>query len=301
MPRWGKVSLNEITYEDVQVWLDKLATEKSASTARIAYYMLSSSLKAAIRAKKLDVSPCTAVILPSLPPAPERYFTAEEIDRVFSCLKGEYWVLANILVESGLRLGEAIALHWQRVDLNAQTIDVVEAWDAHNRVIKAYPKSKRRRTVPLSDHLLEILERRYDPSATPCGFRHAQGSTCRSDLVVGGKARKTGDVLHPRYFSYDIWKAALKAAEVGDARVHDLRHTYASRLVTAGVDLVQVQYLLGHSSIMTTQRYAHLQKTGHDQIREALALTRPSITRRHPGVPTAEVAPYLPHDLGVAG
>jgi site-specific recombinase XerD len=67
--------------------------------------------------------------------------------------------------------------------------------------------------------------------------------------------------------------------------VHDCRHTYASRLVTAGVSLARVQYLLGHESITTTQRYSHLQDDGHDEVRAALAGSR------------NPPAPFLPHDL----
>lgn len=54
------------------------------------------------------------------------------------------------------------------------------------------------------------------------------------------------------------WDPALKAAKLTDVHVHDLRHTFASRLVMRGVPLFQVGRLLGHSSPKMTMRYAHL-------------------------------------------
>ena len=54
------------------------------------------------------------------------------------------------------------------------------------------------------------------------------------------------------------WEGARKRAGLNEVRIHDLRHTYASRLVRASVSLYQVQRLLGHASPVQTQRYAHL-------------------------------------------
>lgn len=72
------------------------------------------------------------------------------------------------------------------------------------------------------------------------------------------------------------WDAACRAAGVGHVRVHDLRHTYASWLLQSGVDLAEVGRLLGHTSPLTTQRYAHLAETPSAAVLEALGSHGPA-------------------------
>lgn len=268
MPRWGHVPINEITHLDIQTWVITLTPRLSASSAQQAYYQLSASLKAAVRAGVLDVSPCVGVKLPRRPPAPERYLSDDEVDRLFKHFDWPYRTLVELLLDTGMRIGEAVALHEHRINWEAATIDVVENWA--DQLMRSYPKGKRRRTVPLTDHLAEVLTAHLDasPPQDQCGFTHVRGSVCRSGLVLlGGR----GAVIDPHNFTNNRWSEALTAAKIGHARVHDLRHTYASRVITAGVSISRLQRLLGHESIMTTQRYTHLLDDGHDEVRAALS------------------------------
>ena len=65
---------------------------------------------------------------------------------------------------------------------------------------------------------------------------------------------------------YCAWDTARKSVDLGDVRVHDLRHSHASFLVNAGRTLYEVQHILGHTQVKTTQRYAHL---SHDTLLNA--------------------------------
>ena len=269
-PRWGDVPLNEIDHLSVQTWVNGLTPHLSASSAQQAYYQLSASLKAAVRAGLLDASPCYGIRLPRRPPAPERYLSDAELGAVLHHMDGVYRVLVEVLVETGMRIGEAVVLHEHRIDWDARTIDVIEKWDQYEKVIRAYPKGKKRRTVPLTDHLAEVLAAWLAdvPVYTGCGFAHEKGSLCRSALVMVGPR---GAVIDPHNFTNVKWSDAIDRAGIGHARPHDLRHTYASRLITGGVSIARLQKLLGHDSITTTERYAHLISEGHDEVRDALA------------------------------
>jgi integrase len=269
-PRWAKSSLNEIDHPAIQLWVNNLTPRLSASTVRQCYYQLSASLKDAVRAGIIDYSPCYGIRLPTLPPAPERYLTDDEVDAVFCHLGGSNRLLVECLLDSGLRIGEAVALHRPRIDFTAGTIDVVEKWDLYSREIRAYPKGKRRRTVPLTDHLAELLRHwfaAHPGTKRQCGFAHEKGSVCRGEIAFLGERDA---VIDPHNFTNRTWARALRHAGIGHARPHDLRHTYASRLLTGGVSLSRLQLLLGHESITTTQRYAHLINDGHDEVRAAL-------------------------------
>jgi len=180
--------------------------------------------------------------------------------------------VVETLLESGMRIGEAVALHRHRINFDQKTIDIVERWDRYARVVKAYPKGKRRRTVPLTDKLGALYKAWYEmhPSdARNCGHDHDRGSVCRSALIHHAPR---GGVLDPADFTGKTWARAIESSTIGHARVHDLRHTYASRIVTAGISLSVLQKLLGHSSIKTTERYGHLMTDSHDEVRAALEL-----------------------------
>jgi len=97
------------------------------------------------------------------------------------------------------------------------------------------------------------------PKPTRTGFRISFPATplpffqLVSDLVFKSKTGTPIESGHLRR----VFRLALKKAEIEDFHFHDLRHTFATRLVQAGVELYKVQRLLGHKSPLMTQRYAH--------------------------------------------
>jgi integrase len=138
--------------------------------------------------------------------------------------------LALLSLNTGLRRGELFALTWRSVDLAAGRITV------HG----ATAKSGTTRHVPLNAEALAVLRGWHDQA--PVG----------SGLVFPGAHG------HPLTNVRRSWEGVLRAARITWFRWHDLRHTFASKLVMAGVDLNTVRELLGHSDYKMTQRYAHL-------------------------------------------
>jgi integrase len=138
--------------------------------------------------------------------------------------------LVFISLHTGVRRGELFLLTWQSVDLAAARITV------HG----ATAKSGRTRHLPLNSEALAVLR----------GW-HNQ-ATGETGLVFPGK---NGGAFNNVRRS---WEGVLREAGITRFRWHDLRHTFASKLVMAGVDLNTVRELLGHSDYAMTQRYAHL-------------------------------------------
>jgi integrase len=274
-PRWGGVPLEGITRTDVQAWVDELdATDMSASTIHKVFRILSSSMKAAAlcEPRRLDTSPCVSIKLPTIPPADERFLERDEFaDLVEMTPDPRSVLICHLLVGTGMRWGEMVALHRRRVNFREKRVDIVEAYDAEEDAIRAYPKGKKKRSVPITDDLAERLRVWLDerPAPVKCGTRHLKGSSvCSSGLVV---ADDEGGVVD--YFDFEkyVWRVTVSLAQLGKVTIHDLRHTYASWLIQAGVRIEVVSELLGHASLGTTQRYAHLANTQWDQIRAVLS------------------------------
>jgi integrase len=136
--------------------------------------------------------------------------------------------LVLLALHTGMRRGELLSLEWSRVDFDRRTIRIINA-----------KSSAGDRVIPMN----------------------ATAHTLLSDLVKKGSSplvfpsnRKPGEKLLDLKKSF---KKAVQLAGIPHFRFHDTRHTFATRLVRAGVDIVSVQHLLGHSKITMTARYAH--------------------------------------------
>jgi integrase len=132
-----------------------------------------------------------------------------------------------------MRRDELMHLEWSDIDLKNSRLFIRPKADWH-------PKDYEFRTIPLGAQIKETL------------------------MSVMGEGLVFTRYKEPRSLSRRFTQA-LRAANIQNACLHTLRHTYASHLVMSGVDLATVQKLLGHADIKTTMRYAHL-APGHLEI-----------------------------------
>lgn len=142
-----------------------------------------------------------------------------------------------------MRKAEVANLKWDQVDMRSKEIEVVRT------------KSGKKRIIPISEDLYEELKL----------LREKNGST---EFVFQYTDQKTGEKRHLRYFRRSF-ETACRRAKISGFTFHDLRHTFASRLVRSGVDLITVKDLLGHYSVKTTERYTH---SNQEQKRKAVEL-----------------------------
>ena len=159
----------------------------------------------------------------------ERWLTEDEETRLLAACPSWLRELVVFALHTGMRLGEILALTWSGVDLFRRTVTVFRS------------KNGERRTVPLNQTVMALLTEKAK-------VRHLKTS-----LVFPSMA---GTPIDPNHLRRALRPAMAKAGIV-DCHFHDLRHTFATRLVQSGIDLYKVQRLLGHKSSMMTQRYAH--------------------------------------------
>ena len=170
------------------------------------------------------------------------------------------WRLGTVAMVSlftGARLGEVLALRWNRVDLEGGVLKVREALEqtkAHGVRFKS-PKSKAsRRDVTLPDMLVEVL-RDHRKAALEVRMQLGAGRVPDDALLF---ATLDGGPLSPNAVSA-AWADFAASIGMPDVTFHALRHTHASQLIHEGVDIVTISKRLGHAKPDITLRvYAHL-------------------------------------------
>ena len=161
----------------------------------------------------------------------ERFLTPAETERLYEAVRRsdnamlQYIVPALIL--TGARKREVLSARWQDFDFTRKQWRI------------PITKLGRTRHVPISDALERLLH--SVPRTEGGAYVFANPQTGRPYVSV-----------------FCAWDTARKLADLADVRMHDLRHSFASFLVNAGRSLYEVQKLLGHTQVKTTQRYAHL-------------------------------------------
>ncbi|MBI4849119.1 MAG: tyrosine-type recombinase/integrase [Nitrospirae bacterium] len=155
--------------------------------------------------------------------ARDRWLSDEEEKKLVEAATNPWW-LRNCLVvamHTGMRRGEILNLKWQDVSFDRKTVAVVKS------------KNGEKRTIPMSKTVFDTL------------------NSIKVKHISGGIFPISGWSLR-QAFDNTVEKAGIE-----NFRFHDLRHTFATRLVQNGVGIYKVKELLGHKTILITMRYAH--------------------------------------------
>ncbi len=227
----------------------------SDATIRQTYTVLRAGLDGAVRDGLLAKNPAAAVKRPGIARREARHASAVDVNKLLLCADGlRYRNLLVLIAATGLRRGEALALHWSEVDLNAGLLVVRGTLGrVGGKLVITEPKTDRsRRTVPIAPPLVAMLQaHRADQDAE----RHAAANQWQDHGLVF--ASEFGTPVDPRNILRTIQIAAHKAGMSGIG-VHTLRHSAAVSWLESGVHIKAVADLLGHSSIaITGDTYGH--------------------------------------------
>lgn len=192
-------------------------------------------------------NPCEHTGLPEISRDEMRFLTEQEAERLISAVPERWRPLILLMLFTGLRWGEAIGLRVGRMDVLTRRLMVVETLQelaGTGEMVFVSPKSKQsRRTVTFPVRIAAEL-------AELVGMRGRDALVFTA--VQGGPVRY-------RQFRRRIWVPSCQRAGLDGLRLHDLRHTHAAWLISAGVPMLAVSRRLGHASItITMDRYGHL-------------------------------------------
>lgn len=239
LPRFGRLALNEIGNAQVEAFKRTLQSRGlRPQTINNILNTLSRCLRSAVEWEILGRLPFIKRV--RVTQGPPNLLSPDERGQLLTAAAGEepWHDMIVTALGTGLRLSELCALNWEHVDARRHILTVAQSYVCGQL---DSPKSHRIRHIPLPGSVLTALTR----------GRRAGGPVFK---LEGGR----------RVFQSRAGHALVRLCKVAGVRRvgwHTLRHTYASDLASRGVSMRAIQLLLGHASVTTTERYAHLTMT----------------------------------------
>ena len=232
LPKLKHVRLADLSSKQVDILHAEISTVGTTRANRV-IETLRKALNLAIRWGWISQNPAQGFRRNPEHPR-ERYLKAEEYERVFRALDEMPNQMAadaiRLLVLTGARRSEVLSLEWTDLDLD------LGLW--HRPAAKS--KDRKRKHITLSNEALVLLR----------ALQKKRKGRC-THVFPTSNGRPMQDLKRP-------WAWLKQAAGLPDLRIHDLRHSFASVLVSSGETLETIGKLLGHSQYQTTLRYAHL-------------------------------------------
>jgi site-specific recombinase XerD len=250
--QFGNRIAETITPADISEWFTAMTDERTWTPATVNRYRaaMSKAFKIGIQNRKVSSNPARLVPQRKEPPGKIRFLTNDEEKRLRAALKDRPFCIPqlDVALHTGMRKSEQFSVTWDQVDVAQKYI--------HLNVTK----NGSDRYVSLNSEVLRALKELKETHAS-------LNLPADSTLFLSHQKKPMSD---PR----EWFSEACDEAKVQGVTWHTLRHTFASRLVMAGVDLKTVQELMGHKTIAMTARYAHLSPEHKLSALERLVTTR---------------------------
>lgn len=231
IPRWGRLRLDEIKQTEVAAWLGEKRKSLAPATVEKLRVTLSRSFELAKRWELpgAEINPVRGIPRFKFDNARSRFLDAKEVERLLHyadrSVNPRLGAIVRLLLLTGARKSELLQSRWLDVDLERNVWFIPDS------------KTGKARHVPLSTEAVEVF------TALPRLSEYA--------LANPRTKRPYTCIKHP-------WETVRSKARLGNLHIHDLRHSAASFMVNAGVDLFAVGRVLGHADHQSTMRYAHL-------------------------------------------
>jgi integrase len=251
-PLLGKMEIRKVRATDVTRFFRQIEQNGSSkSTISATRRTLRAAFSVAVKQGLCVANPVSDTTAPTVRTKAKVYFDAVQAQSLLKALQGSAIEnLVRFTLATGLRVGEATGLTWDNVDLNKNQFTVTQQLQRIEGELrlKALKTEKSRRTMPLVGHSLQAVrdekaKQTLEDKPNPLG------------LVF---LNPLGRPFDPKYIDARL-KEALKAAELPPTGMHSLRHSAATFMLMAGLNMHQVSRYLGHSQIgLTSNLYGHV-------------------------------------------
>ncbi|MCU9958825.1 site-specific integrase [Bacillus licheniformis] len=273
LPHFGKLKIKDITKAYCQKAINRIAQNiDSVQDVKIQANLV---FKYALRMDYITKNPMEFVVIPK---KEENFLSQEEekrnfwekdeiktfLEKAHSQLEQQDYVMFYVLVFTGMRKGELLALEWKDVDLKEKTINIKQTmfFEDGKEVIQTTKKYHSKRIITIDDHTAQTLKKWRTQQKE---MLLSNGITSEAKYVL-----IRGD-MRPLRLAYpnDLLNRMIAKNKLHRITIHGFRHSHASILFEAGASIKEVQARLGHKEIQTTMNiYTHVTKTAKEKTAE---------------------------------
>lgn len=229
-------ALQDLSQLNIQKFINEL--KYAPQTVKDTWSLLNQSLEKAVELTMIRTNPAAKIITPKIVRKPRKTYTKEEIALILETIKkpihSYYAGVFIVMIYSGMRIGEIIGLKKENVyDNYIYVKSSVVLMDGHN--YEDAPKTdSSRRPIALPKDVMDMLHEKCKADDSPYVFHTPSGHPFSRSNVYNG------------------WTRVLKACGLERIRMHDVRHTHATLLLSQGIPLTEVSRRLGHARVSTT-------------------------------------------------
>lgn len=258
-----KLKLRDVTPKHIQDFYTKQRQRVKGTTVKSYHANIHKAFKDARKLQLIDSNPMECVDPPKKEPYHGQTYTVDEAQKILALVSDTIFEIPiTMMLFYGLRREEAIGLKWQNIDFDNDTFLIAHTVtetkvDGHLQMVKEdlTKNSSSYRSLPLVAPVKELLlEKKQSIQEYRKLFRRSYYRE-DSDYVC---VNEIGELIKPRTLS-DNFKRIIRQNKIRNLRLYDCRHTAASLMLKNGVNMKQIQMILGHSDFATTANiYSHL-------------------------------------------
>lgn len=265
--RRTELTVGSIRSKDIEEFYDQLFEDDVVSNTVIHYHaVLRKAFQQAFKDELIEANPFDRVDRPKKNKFQGESYSEEELLALLNLTKDDPIYPAIMFAGGlGLRRSEALGVRWSRIDfeekcvlLDTKIVEIKENGKTHIQAIEEMKNKSSKRTLPLPDQVYEMLiEIRAKQELYKKMFKSSYSREYDDYVCVN----QLGELMKPSYVT-EHFAAIIQVLGLRKIRFHDLRHTFASILLSNDEPLIKVSRFLGHSDISTTANiYAHLDKS----------------------------------------